>query len=228
MRSDAYKDFAERLRESIALVRAALGTSDARFAAALSKSAAVLIAANLERYVDAAVDQACRRIKVGSWDDLSPGYQRFLGHQIALRLARVVEPINEPRDASPKRLDSLLGGIRESAEAIEKPETWSHLPAFGMFMDGAAAPARINAVLRDFDPQGRDLMTFVEQRGADRGAVARALEQLVDARHAAAHALPDRASPGPTDVRAWVVLAFELARAIEAFLESAVAEAEGA
>lgn len=219
MRSPPYLDFCIRLREAVLLVRVAKRSNEPVMATACSKSAAVLVAAALERYVNDALDLACRSIDVEAWDELPTGVQSFLVAQIARRLREATKSIQSPVDAMKGPAGSRVrAAVRDASQAFDNPSSWRHLPQFGMFMDGAALPDRLNGLLRDFRPDGKQLFERLQERGLDRGVFGRSLTDLIDTRHAAAHAIPDRSPPSPNDVSAWVSITFRLVREIEVYL----------
>lgn len=219
MRSPAYHDFCIRLKEAIFVVRRALGSNSAPEAAAFSKSATVLIAAALERYVNEVLNHAYSRLHVSTWDELPDFAQRHLVGQIAMRLRPTIEAVDSSASVTKSRCRKLRELIEEAAGALSDPSSWPHSPEFGMFMDGAAAPDKINAVLRGFNAEGKTLFEFLAGRGWDLAFLGRALTDLVDARHAVAHAIPDRAPPGPKDSSRWGVVAFIIVRGIESYLQ---------
>lgn len=217
MGSLAYSDFQVRSREVTYLLRGALRADDPAKSATLSKAACVLSAAALERYVNDVLLENCRKLSVETWDELTPGHQRFLLGQMAEvaklageRLAEDPAPDSRPR----KRFERI---IDECSAAFRQPSSWAHFPNYGMFMDGSAEPDKVNRIFKLFDAEGRNFFDYVETRGADRKALFTGVSQLINARHATAHALPDT-PPGSTDVRTWVVLTISLVRFVEAFL----------
>ncbi len=221
MRSPAYLDFAIRLREVILLVHLAKDSDEPEIAAACSKSAAVLLAAALERYVNAALEHMCQEIRVVEWGKLPIGVQRFFCTQISRRLRSATKEIDSAGDVTKKREKRLRQAVIEAEVAFRDPSTWTHFPEFGVFMEGAAAPERLNAVLKNFHPEGTALFEVLEERGQDRSSLGRSLTDLIETRHAVAHAIPDRSVPSPKDVSAWVVVTFIIARGVEEYLESA-------
>lgn len=216
MRSPAYADYLIRLREAIELVRLGLKSENAVAASACAKGAAVLGAAALERYINDAIRQACQRLKTSKWEELAEGQQQYLTKQMAARLGDMSSDF--PPDASEKRRGRLKALLDQCIGAFQNPATWPHLPEFGMFVEGLQEPARINALLRTFHPKGDNFLDGLTQRGRDKNALTAGLSGLIDARHTAAHALPDGPSPSPKDSQAWLVQSFSLAREIDAYL----------
>ena len=227
MRSPPYSDFIVRIREAILLVKAAKRSTDPLLASACSKSASVLVAAALERYVNDALDHASRVNHATSWEDLQDGFRAILVAQIARRLHEATGSIQSPTEASElKKEKSLRTAVNDSAQAFDDPSSWSYMPQFGVFMDGAAAPNRLNATLLRFRPDGKKLFNRIEERGLDRRAYARALDELVRTRHATAHADPDPGPPSPNDVATWLSITFRLVREIEEYLREALSKVE--
>lgn len=218
MPSTAYVDFVARMKEPSVLARNAMSTTDAVFAAALSKSAAVLAAAALERYVNEIIHEYCSKISATAWTGLTEGQKRYMSRQIARAVYAPARRIYRRADDGEARREKLRKIVARSASAFNDPSTWTHATAYGLFMDGAAEPARIQSTLKEFDPSARNLFDFVETRTRNRAAIARSLTSLIDARHAAAHAKPGTSAPGPADVRSWMGLGLVLVRQIEAYL----------
>jgi len=217
MGSNAYADFATRVREPLLLVREAVDSGDAFRAAALAKAAAVLAAAALERYINDVVVEVCAKIQATRWDELTEGQQRYMALQLARTLYFPSRRVHRRGKTSEKYRTKLRDAIRQCDAALDSPAVWQHVPEYGKFMDGAAEPGKVEATLKMFDATGRSLFAFVNARGYDAGALARALASLIDARHRAAHALRG-VSPGPTDVRGWILLSLQLVRSAETYL----------
>lgn len=217
LRSSAFLDYQQRFRGFVPLLRVAFDTRDPMLASASAKGAIVLAAAAAERYMNDALRQACHRLKVEEYDHLSEGQQAYICAQIARRIAifdkndEMVSSFNADRRAR------LKAAIQECAEAFSKPSAWPHMPEFGIFMDGAAAPSKINSVIKDFDPGRGDLFSRLDARASGRAPFIRALTELIDARHNAAHAKP-ATDPGPSDAQSWIVSSYWLVRAIETML----------
>jgi hypothetical protein len=217
MLSAAYRDYASRMVEPRVLVRDALEAREATRAAALSKGAAVLAAAALERYINEVIVELCGKVAATEWKDLTEGQQRYMARQISRALYVPVRAVHRKGEDTRSRRDRLQKVVQRCATGFDDPSSWKHSAEYGLFMDGAAEPEKIQAALRDFDSGGRKLFDFVDQRSGDRAAIARSVSSLITARHQAAHALRGVAS-GPTDVRAWIVLSLILVRHIEAYL----------
>lgn len=217
MRSAAFGDYAVRMRECRFVIKRAVNSADPSEAVALAKGAAVLAAAALERYVNDVVVELCSRLNAQSWDELTEGQQRYLVRQMARRLYPSSRAIFRRADDSERRRRRLRTAVSECASAMATPSSWPHHVEYGMFMDGAAEPSRVDQTLRMFDDRGRSVFAFVEARGKDRRALAAALQGLIEARHKAAHALAGT-FPAPSDVRVWIGLSTILAREIEAYL----------
>lgn len=164
-----------------------------------------------------ALRQACQRIQIDQFDQLSEGQQAYLCAQVARRIAAFDNGDSEIRAFSVERREKLKVAVNECAEAFRDPSAWPHMPDFGMFMDGAAAPAKINAVLKDFDPERGDFLETLDQKSIGKAPLIRALTELIDARHNAAHAKP-ATDPSPSDARGWIVSSYWLMRAVETWL----------
>lgn len=213
-----------RLREAILLVKTAKASNDPVMAGACSKSATVLVAAALERYVIDALHHACHSIKVDTWNDLPTGFKSILVAQIARRLRKTTELIRSPGDASDSNTAKLHSIVGDSSQAFSNPSSWTYEPRFRTFGDGAKTPAQLNAILREFRPDGKNLFDRLEERGLDKARFARALMELVNTRHATAHATPYQSPISPSDISSWLGIIFRLVREIEHYLGEAVAQ----
>src|SRR5690606_7435724 len=196
---------------------AAKESSDPLFAGAAAKGAVVLAAAALERFMNDAVRQACQRLRRSDFSTLSDAQKSYLCAQIARRVASFADDDGDYRRFNESRRLALQSAIKECASAFEDPSTWQHIPDFGLFMDGAAAPDKVAAVLRDFSPEQDDVYVALDARPSGRATSLRALTQLVDARHDAAHA-KSLTIPSPSDAQSWIVNSFWITRLVEAFL----------
>lgn len=205
----------------------ALDASTPEAAGALAKGAAVLTAASLERYVNDFLSALCRMTAVEEWSHLSEGQQRYLAFQIAQRVRSVALRLatRRRRDVTDRARARLSNALQEGVAAFANPSTWKHHRAYGMFMDGAAEPARLDSTLRLFLPEDIGFFDAVAERGRDRGAMATALEGLIDARHRVAHALVGP-TVGPNDIRLWLRLMRVLVREIETVLWSPLGKCE--
>lgn len=213
----AFADYQQRFRGLTALLRAALEAEDPVLATASAKGAIVLAAAAVERFMNDALRQACQRMQVDRYDSLSESQQAYLSAQVARRIAMFDNEDGAIKSFNADRRQKLRAAIVECAEAFNNPSAWPHMPDFGMFMDGTGAPEKINAVIKDFDPERRSFFDELDRRPAGRAAFIRALTELVDARHNAAHAKP-ATDPSPSDARGWIVSSYWLTRAIEGYL----------
>jgi len=222
MRSNAYRDFLVRAGEARYLVNGAIAASSPEAASALAKGAAVLTAASLERYVNDFLRALCKSTAQTSWSELSEGQKRYMSFQIAVRARMAAARLSRSseRDVSESARSKFSKVLAECSAAFENPSLWGHHRDYGMFMDGAAEPTRIDKNLRLFIPGGRGFLEALEERGRDRITVVTALQGLIDARHGVAHALTGVAV-GPNDVRVWLRLTKLLVRDIEAILWTA-------
>lgn len=223
--SNAFLDYTTRMREAVALLRLGLRSAQAEEACACSKGATVLAAAALERYINDAVSEACQSLRVSSWDELSEGYRHYLCQQIARRLSAVGESLVESDRAVPVKEQSLKKLLAQCGDAFADPSTWPHHPRFGMFMESAAAPDKVMGTLSPFVRDKAGFLVAFDGRVWDHHGMFRALQQLVDARHGVAHALPEAPQIGPKDVQNWLVTSYWLARRIRAFLFSSATSA---
>lgn len=211
-------DFTVRLREAILLIRYSMDCDSADLAAACSKSATVLLTAALERYVNSALDNRCAHINSKTWEELPMGAKDFLTMQIARRLRSVAGDLANPNDFSERKAQRLKRTVEEAKTAYQDPSSWEHFPEFGMFMEGAAAPERLNALLRTFRSDGKTLFDNLDGKPLDKAALGRTLTSLIDTRHSVAHALSSGTIPSANDVANWAVVAFVIARGIEDYL----------
>lgn len=218
MSSDAYADFVFRFRRTALLVRLARSGSDPETATVSAQGAVVLAAAALERYINDVLREATERIKVDSWDQLATGHKNLLTLQVATHLRGILQDFPQSGKVKDKRQGSLRKAVETCAGAFESPKSWPHFREYGLFLEAATEPDRLIAALRTFDLLERDFGSYVEEIGHDRRALFSSLTELIDARHAAAHALPDRMPPSPGDVQLWVIRSASLVRAIERFL----------
>ena len=176
-----------------------------------------MAAAALERYVNDVVLELCSKLTAATWDELTEGQQRYMARQLARSLYFKSRKIHRKNEVTEKTRTALRKAVATCEAAFASPAGWKHSAEYGMFMEGAAEPAKVDTTLRMFDDADRSLFAFVAGRGRDPGALARALSSLIKARHDAAHALKGT-PPGPKDVRLWIVLSFSLVREVEAFL----------
>jgi len=218
MSSPAYTDYVNRLREAISVLRLGLVSSDAVTASGCAKSATVLAAAALERFINDAIRNACQQLNVATWDQLAEGQQSYIAAQMATRLKDAADSCGI--DSTPSKRNAFRKTIELCLKGFDNPSTWPQQPDFGMFMEGIKEPDRINGILRSFDTKGRNLFSEIEKHGKDRAALAGGLTQLIDARHSAAHALQSSNSPSPKDAQVWIVQTFWLAREIDNYLAS--------
>ena len=215
--SAAFVDYRERFRGAAVLLRVALAANEPLLATSASKGAIVLAAAAAERFMNDGLRSACQRAQLDRYELLSEGQQAYLCTQIARKIALFDRGDGDIRQFNVDRRARLVDAISECKAAFENPSGWTHVPEFGMFMDGAAAPDKVNAVLRDFDPERGSFFNELDHKPAGRGAYIRALIDLVDARHNAAHA-KSATDPSPTDARSWIVSSFWLIKTVETYL----------
>jgi len=123
-------------------------------------------------------------------------------------------------DALPEggALTTLKRTVAECEKAFNDPSDWSHHIEFGLFRHGSRVPERISALMRQFSKKNHDPFAVIDEIAWDRGVFLSAVTQLIDARHAVAHALPDGLAPSPKDAQAWLVLSFWLVRRLDHFV----------
>ncbi|MFK8015711.1 MAG: hypothetical protein AB8G17_09755 [Gammaproteobacteria bacterium] len=165
-----------------------------------------------------AIDHACKRISAETWEELPLGVQKFLIAQFSRRLGGVASTDASPSEVSISDGNQIRAVIEEVGDAFESPATWCHLPQHGSFLEGSAAPDRLSAVLRTFRTDGTGIFDQISNVGFDRGHYARSLQNMIDSRHTAAHAISGGTQPGPADVVGWLGVTFSLARQIESYL----------
>jgi hypothetical protein len=228
-RSEAYGDYRTRLRQATRLLKHGKASADATLAVACSKGAVVLAAAALERFMNDVIAQACRRLNVPNWTQLSEGHKAYFVDQMARRLRwRVTAILDENKKGLESERMKLKNAVQLCADAFNDPRKWPHSTEFGTFMEGAAAPNKINGILRSVHSEGADFFERLEQHPTGKAVFLSGLTELIDARHAAAHALADRADPSTGDAQAWLVLSFWLAREIDVYLDEGTPQAPAA
>lgn len=213
----AFLDYQQRLKGATRLLRSASSSSDPLLATAAAKGAIVLAAAAMERFMNDALRESCQLSKWTSFDQLSESHQAYLCTQIARRIAKFDSRDGEVRAFNAEQRVKLRGALDECTQALANPSLWQHSPDFGMFMDGTGAPEKINAVIRDFDPGAKSFLDTLDARAPGKAAMIRALKELVDARHNAAHA-KTATDPSPSDAKTWIVSSYWFTRAIDAHL----------
>ncbi|BAL22357.1 HEPN domain-containing protein [Azoarcus sp. KH32C] len=219
MPSNSLEDFRFRMEEVSSLLNSAQGSQDPRNASMYAKCAIVLACAALERYMNDVLEEFCSSFNEQSWQELSQGRQRYLLRHIALKMEERATAFTRRNQVEASDCDALIRFVRCCGSAVENPSNWSYFSDFGIFGEGTSAPDRIDAVVRAFDSNGRSLYGFMEACGEDRRRVLSGLQQLVEARHAAAHALKGTTPPGPEDGIEWVRSAVVVAECVDRFLD---------
>lgn len=219
--SMAFLDYQQRFRALAPLLHVALDSNSPMLATAAAKGAIVLAAAAIERFMNDVLREACESVRVGDYAALSDGQQSFLCVQIARKVRAFDVHDGGVKAFTPEKRQRLRQAVIDCAKAFEDPSSWIYLSDFGMFMDGAGAPEKINAVLRDFDPERRSFFDTLETRAGGKIVFIRALAELVDARHNAAHA-KSATDPSPRDAQGWIVSSYWLVRAIERHVRTLV------
>ena len=206
MRSPALLDFNVRFQEAVQLVHLGRKSDDPGIASACAKSATVLLSASLERFANDSLDQACRSTKVNSWEGLPKGIRTFLVGQISRKLSEVSTSARSVRKVKETHANRLREAVSAASSAFQNPSSWDYLPEFGVFLEGAAAPQRLDALLRDFRSDGKGFFDMLQERGRNRHVLARSLTDLIETRHSVAHAQHNRLGPSPNDVAGWAVM----------------------
>lgn len=218
MSSNAFADYAIRKAKVDYFQTIASTSLDAEQASLYAECAAVLACAALERYLNDVLEEYCAAFNETSWGDLSPGRQRYLLRHVAIRMQHKSSGFTAISQPSPSECAGLVRFAKECCEAMDNPSTWRHFSDFGMFGEGSSSPSKIVSVLRAFDSDGRSITTYIDDVGHDCAAVMQSLTQLVDTRHATAHALKGSSPPSPSDTGIWINASFALVGAIDAFL----------
>ena len=218
MPSNALGDFHIRIEEVNLLLDSGTKSRNSREASMYAKCAVVLACAALERYMNDILEESCGKFNEQTWCDLSQGRQRYLLRHLALKMderALAFTGKNQPEQSD---CQTLMNFVRVCNEALVNPSSWPYFTDFGMFGEGTNAPGKIDAVLRAFDSNGRSLYDFINGNGENLSRVLPGLSQLVQTRHATAHALKGSTPPGPTDSIEWVGCAVTMAMSVDAFL----------
>jgi len=217
--SYALGDFEVRKSEFDSLLTLAAESLDPQSATMHSKCAIVLACAAFERYMNDVLEEACSNFDETSWKDLSPGRQRYLLRHMALAMSERAGSFTGKTQIDESDCDKLTKFVRACDETLDDPSTWQYFSDFGLFGEGTKAPDKIDSVLRAFDSDGRSLYAYIKDSGVDLSSLIPGLQQLVDARHGAAHALKEFTPPGPSDAAEWVDCAVTMAQKVDSFLE---------
>lgn len=218
MPSDALGDFLVRTEEVDSLLASARDSLNSQQASMYAKCSVVLACAALERFMNDVLEEACRNFGEESWSELSDGRQRYLLRHVALKMSERAGFFTGKGQPDESDCDTLIRFLRACGDALENPSTWTYFSDFGMFGEGTNAPEKIDALLKAFDAQGRSLYRFIEDSGEDLSRLLPGLQQLVEARHAAAHALKGSMPPGPSDAGEWAGCALTMANMVDSFL----------
>src|SRR4051812_28824641 len=116
MASEAYKDYALRMKEPVFLIRLSFRTPNPADSSALSKAAAVLAAAALERYLNDVLHEYCREIAATRWDDLSEGQKAYLLRGMSKFVALAARKVWKTAALDDRSNTRLLRAIREVHE----------------------------------------------------------------------------------------------------------------
>jgi len=216
--SNAFSDYAIRKAKVDYVQSNALTSLDPEHASLYAECAAVLACAALERYLNDVLEEYCAAFNETSWGDLSPGRQRYLLRHVALRMQQKSGSFTAISQPSPSECAGLMRFAKECCDALNNPSTWRHFSDFGIFGEGSSSPDKIVSILRAFDSEGRNITTYIDDVGHDYRAVMQSLAQLVDTRHATAHAIKGSSPPSPSDTGIWIDASFALVGAIDAFL----------
>ncbi len=196
----------------------ALESLDATLSSLYAECSAVLACAALERYMNDVLEEFCTSFCETSWDDLSPGRQRYFLRHVALRMEKKSRSFSNAQQLTPSDCTDLIRLVKECSEALKNPSTWRYFSDFGMFGEGTSSPEKIVSILRAFDSDGRSIADYLEEVGHDRRSIMQSLSQLVDTRHATAHAIKGSSPPGSTDTEIWIKASAMLVQTIDRFL----------
>jgi hypothetical protein len=196
----------------------ALSSLDSTLSSLYAECAAVLACAALERYMNDVLEEYCTSFNETSWDDLSPGRQRYLLRHVALRMESKSGSFSANQQLKSSDCADLIRLVNECSDALVNPSTWPYFSDFGMFGEGSSSPDKIISILRAFDSDGRSIANYLEESGHDRSSIMQSLSQLVDTRHATAHAIKGSSPPSSSDTEIWINASAILVQAIDSFL----------
>ncbi len=183
MKSGAYRDYVIRLQEAIALLRIALNSTDVKHAGAAAKGATVLAAAALERFVNDALYQACKRISASKWEELAVGQQRYLAQQMARRALSAAQCLLDAGSNWEKKSESFRKVVEECIEGSRNPSAWAHHLEYGLFSEASTEPGRLDRIIRNFDPKDRSFYDRLDTFPTGRAPFLNALQQVTIPRH---------------------------------------------
>lgn len=171
MASNAYSDYKVRKSKVNAMQSMAISSLDSTLSSLYAECAAVLACAALERYMNDVLEECCTNFNETSWDDLSPGRQRYLLRHIALRMENKSGTFSTAQQLKPSDCTDLIRLVNECSEALANPSTWHYFSDFGIFGEGSSSPEKIISILRAFDSNGRSIADFLEESGNDRSSI---------------------------------------------------------
>ncbi len=218
MPSNAYSDYNVRKFKVDVMQAMALSSLDSTLSSLYAECAAVLACAALERYMNDVLEEYCTSFNETSWDDLSPGRQRYLLRHVALKMERKSVSFSTAQQPAPSDCADLIRFVNECSEALANPSTWRYFSDFGIFGEGSSSPDKITSILRAFDSEGRSIADYLEESGHDRSSIMQSLKQLVNTRHATAHAIKGSSPPSSSDTEIWITASVILVRSIDSFL----------
>lgn len=218
MASNALSDYNIRKFKIDAMQSMASASLDSNMSSLYAECAAVLACAALERYMNDVLEEYCASFSETTWSDLSPGRERYLLRHIALRMEQKSENFTASQQPSQSDCDGLIRFIDECSKALLNPSAWRYFSDFGMFGEGSSSPSKIISTLKAFDSDGRSLTVYLEELGHDRASIMQSLTQLVDTRHAVAHALRGSSPPSSSDTEIWINASAVLVESIDSFL----------
>jgi hypothetical protein len=216
--SNAYSDYNVRKSKVDVMQSMAISSLDPALSSLYAECAAVLACAALERYMNDVLEEYCTSFNETSWDDLSPGRQRYLLRHVALKMERKSGSFSTAQQLTQSDCTDLIRFVNECSQALANPSTWHYFSDFGMFGEGSSSPKKIICILRAFDSDGRSIAHYLEESGHDRNSIMQSLTQLVNTRHATAHAIKGSSPPSSSDTETWINASATLVQTIDSFL----------
>lgn len=218
MSSNAFSDYNVRKVKVDKMQKMASTSLDSSESSLYAECAVVLACAALERYMNDILEEYCSSFNETSWSELSIGRQRYLLRHVASRMNLKSGSFSAAQQPTESDCNDLIRFVSECSNALANPSTWRYFADFGMFGEGSVLPEKIIATMRAFDSKGRNFAQYLEDLGYDRSSVFQSLRQLVETRHAVAHAAKGSSPPGSADTLVWINASHILVKSIESFL----------